>query len=77
MRCNKCGEDYRGLALDCRCTNYGYGSMKEYYDEMARRAAREMPAQNVIDSVPGGRIPRAPMLPKPPARAKRSFDEEV
>jgi hypothetical protein len=22
-RCNKCGERYVGLALDCRCTNYG------------------------------------------------------
>ena len=22
-RCNKCGEQYVGLALDCRCTNYG------------------------------------------------------
>jgi hypothetical protein len=22
-RCNLCGEPYVGLALDCRCTNYG------------------------------------------------------
>lgn len=23
MNCNKCGEPYVGLAMDCRCTNYG------------------------------------------------------
>jgi hypothetical protein len=22
-RCNLCGEPYVGLAMDCRCTNYG------------------------------------------------------
>ena len=21
--CNKCYEEYRGLAMDCKCTNYG------------------------------------------------------
>lgn len=40
MKCNKCGETYRGLAGDCSCTAYSDGTPRAYsvvsYEEMMR-----------------------------------------
>ena len=52
MRCGVCGEGYSGLAGDCRCTWYGYGSAEAFGEAVAARA-------RVIEPTPplSGRAP--------------------